>query len=99
MIGNSSCSSVASRSMNKIVNFVQDFLNARIRPVDLVDDDDRRKFGFERLHQDVTGLGQAGLRWRRPASRTPSTIFNARSTSPPKSLWPGVSTILILTPW
>ncbi len=26
---------------------------------------------------------------------TPSTIFRARSTSPPKSLWPGVSTILI----
>jgi hypothetical protein len=27
---------------------------------------------------------------------TPSTIFSARSTSPPKSLWPGVSTMLIL---
>ena len=26
---------------------------------------------------------------------TPSTIFSARSTSPPKSLWPGVSTMLI----
>ena len=26
---------------------------------------------------------------------TPSTILSARSTSPPKSLWPGVSTILI----
>ena len=29
---------------------------------------------------------------------TPSTIFRARSTSPPKSLWPGVSTMLIFTP-
>ena len=28
---------------------------------------------------------------------TPSTILSARSTSPPKSLWPGVSTMLILT--
>ena len=29
---------------------------------------------------------------------TPSTILSARSTSPPKSEWPGVSTILIFTP-
>ena len=27
---------------------------------------------------------------------TPSTMFIIRSTSPPKSAWPGVSTILIL---
>ena len=31
-------------------------------------------------------------------SRTPSAIFSTRSTSPPKSLWPGVSIILIFTP-
>ena len=30
------------------------------------------------------------------SSRTPSTIFRMRSTSPEKSAWPGVSTILIL---
>src|ERR1035437_9472537 len=30
---------------------------------------------------------------------TPSTILRARSTSPPKSLWPGVSTMLILMLW
>src|SRR5579872_6351684 len=29
---------------------------------------------------------------------TPSTILSARSTSPPKSAWPGVSTMLILPP-
>ena len=29
---------------------------------------------------------------------TPFTIFRTRSTSPPKSAWPGVSTILIFTP-
>ena len=29
---------------------------------------------------------------------TPLTIFSTRSTSPPKSAWPGVSTMLILTP-
>ena len=32
------------------------------------------------------------------SSRTPSTILRARSTSPPKSAWPGVSTMLILLP-
>ena len=30
------------------------------------------------------------------SSSTPSTIFSVRSTSPPKSAWPGVSTMLIL---
>ena len=29
---------------------------------------------------------------------TPSTIISTRSTSPPKSAWPGVSTMLILVP-
>ena len=29
---------------------------------------------------------------------TPSTIVSARSTSPPKSAWPGVSTMLSVTP-
>lgn len=33
------------------------------------------------------------------SSRTPSTIFSTRSTSPPKSAWPGVSMMLILLPW
>ena len=31
------------------------------------------------------------------SSSTPSTIVSARSTSPPKSAWPGVSTMLIFT--
>ena len=30
-------------------------------------------------------------------NNTPSTMFNTRSTSPPKSAWPGVSTMLIFT--
>ncbi len=32
------------------------------------------------------------------SSRQPSTMPSTRSTSPPKSVWPGVSTMLILTP-
>ena len=43
------------------------------------------------IYEIVCGL-------RDPSSRTPLTIFSTRSTSPPKSAWPGVSTILILTP-
>ena len=31
------------------------------------------------------------------SSMTPSTMASVRSTSPPKSAWPGVSTMLILT--
>ena len=32
------------------------------------------------------------------SSSTPSTIVSPRSTSPPKSEWPGVSTMLSFTP-
>ena len=32
-------------------------------------------------------------------STTPSTMDKARSTSPPKSAWPGVSTILMWVPF
>ncbi len=42
----------------QVVDFVQHFLNARIRPVDLVDHQNRRKLRFERLHQNVAGLRQ-----------------------------------------
>jgi len=31
------------------------------------------------------------------SSSTPSTMDRPRSTSPPKSAWPGVSTMLIVT--
>ena len=44
--------------MNKIVNFVQHFLRARVGPVDLVDDHDGRQLGFERLREHVARLRQ-----------------------------------------
>ena len=40
----------------EVVDFVEDLRRARIRPVDLVDDDDRLQLGFESFHQNVTGL-------------------------------------------
>ena len=42
----------------------------------------------------VCGNGPSAASTKRA---TPSTIERIRSTSPPKSAWPGVSTILILT--
>ena len=40
----------------------------------------------------VCGIGPS---WASMSSTTPSTIDSARSTSPPKSAWPGVSTMLM----
>jgi hypothetical protein len=42
----------------------------------------------------VCGSGPSAASTR---STTPSTIDSTRSTSPPKSAWPGVSTMLIST--
>ncbi len=42
----------------------------------------------------VCGIGPSNASTK---SKTPSAIFKTRSTSPPKSAWPGVSMILILT--
>src|SRR5215213_6178814 len=43
----------------------------------------------------VCGSGPSAASTR---SITPSTIFKTRSTSPPKSAWPGVSSMFIFTP-
>ena len=43
----------------------------------------------------VCGIGPSNASTSR---RTPSTMLRTRSTSPPKSAWPGVSTMLILMP-
>ena len=44
----------------------------------------------------VWGIGPSAASTTR---RTASTSFRTRSTSPPKSLCPGVSTMLIFVPW
>jgi hypothetical protein len=43
----------------------------------------------------VCGIGPS---WASISSTTPSTMDSARSTSPPKSAWPGVSTMLMWVP-
>ncbi len=45
----------------EIVDFVEHFLRARVRTVDFVDDDDGLEIGFERLHQNVTGLREGAF--------------------------------------
>ena len=48
-----------------------------------------------RVTKRVCGIGPS---MASTSSRTPSTIDSARSTSPPKSACPGVSTMLIRVP-
>src|SRR4030095_6174743 len=43
-------------SDKQIVEFVENFLNAGVRPVNLVDDSDNRQLGLQRLHQNVPRL-------------------------------------------
>jgi hypothetical protein len=48
-----------------------------------------------RVTKRVCGIGPSTAS---TSSSTPSTIDSTRSTSPPKSAWPGVSTMLMCTP-
>ena len=47
-----------------------------------------------RITNRVCGIGPSAAS---TSNTTPSTMRKMRSTSPPKSAWPGVSTILIFT--
>jgi len=85
---------VASRSDEEVVDFVQDFLGARIGAVNLIQHDHRRQLRRQRLLQNVTRLRQRSFA-SVDEHHNAVTMRSARSTSPPKSLWPGVSTILI----
>ncbi len=82
----------------ELFDLVHHLGDAGVGPVDLVDDQDHRQAGLERscaARSAVWGSGPSDASTR---SRTPSTMFSPRSTSPPKSAWPGVSTMLNFTP-
>jgi hypothetical protein len=49
-----------------------------------------------RVTKRVCGMGPSTAS---TSSSTPSTIDRTRSTSPPKSACPGVSTMLMCVPW
>ena len=81
----------------KLEHFVDNFIRACFRAVDLVDADDNGQIQLECFFQHEFGLRLAPSN-ASTTRITPSTIFRTRSTSPPKSAWPGVSMMLIFVP-
>ena len=79
----------------QVEHLVGDLGRPRVRPVDLVDDDDRLAgptLSALETTNLVCGIGPSAAS---TSTSAPSTILRMRSTSPPKSAWPGVSTILM----
>src|SRR5260363_101865 len=75
-----------------IKSLVDHPVGARAGPVDLVDNDNRLQpcASAFLVTKRVCGIGPSTAS---TSSSTLSTIDRTRSTSPPKSAWPGVSTI------
>ena len=95
MVGKSSWSSVASR------------LNMRSKTISCTSDG--RQFGLSTLLITTIGFSPSPMAFwstkrvcgigpskASTSSRHPSAMLSTRSTSPPKSAWPGVSMMLIL---
>src|SRR3954447_5843313 len=94
-IGNSICELFASRSRNSsYTSFTTSAGRASLRSTLLITSTTGNfsSSAFRRTNR-VCGSGPSDAS---TSSSTPSTIVRARSTSPPKSAWPGVSTMLIL---
>jgi hypothetical protein len=81
--------------MNRFQYFINDFFWTRAFTVNLVDNHDRRQVLFQRLFASTNRVCGIVPSKASTTSSTPSTIFITRSTSPPKSAWPGVSRMLI----
>ena len=96
-MGKSSCSSEAPRSaIRSKVRSTTSSGRASIRSTLLTTKMGLRSSSMAlRSTKRVCGIGPSAASTR---SRHPSTMPRTRSTSPPKSVWPGVSTMLILTP-
>jgi hypothetical protein len=87
---------VAGETQQQVVGLLLDLRDAGVGAVGLVDQQDDGQLRLERLAQHEAGLRQRALD-ASTSSTTPSTIDRPRSTSPPKSAWPGVSMTLIVT--
>src|SRR4028119_2348522 len=96
-MGKSSCSSEAPRSaMRSKVRSTTSSGRASWRSILFMTTMGLRPSSMAlRSTKRVWGMGPSAASTR---SRQPSTMPRTRSTSPPKSVWPGVSTMLILTP-
>ena len=91
-IGNSIWCVVGAEVHEQLVDVVEDLGRAGVGPVDLVERHDDRQPAGHRLLEHVAGLRQRALGGV-DEQQDASTIRSARSTSPPKSAWPGVSTM------
>ena len=94
-MGLSSCSGVASRSISSSsTSSTTSWIRWSGRSILLTTTMTRwpSSRALERTKR-VWGMGPSAASTSR---MTPLTIFRMRSTSPPKSAWPGVSTMLIL---
>ena len=93
-MGKSSCSSVASRFAKRSkISFKTSRWRSSGRSILLMATMGRRpRFRAFETTNLVCGSGPSDASTR---TITPSTMFKMRSTSPPKSAWPGVSTMLM----
>jgi hypothetical protein len=80
----------------KAVYFVENFFGPGIVAINFIDDGDKRQSQVQGFFSTkrVCGKGPSEASTRRIA---PFTMLSARSTSPPKSAWPGVSRMFTLT--
>ena len=94
MIGKSSCSSLASRFAKRSnTSFTTSLWRSSGRSILLMQTMGRRPILSAFCSTNlVCGIGPSAASTRRTA---PSTMLRMRSTSPPKSAWPGVSTMLM----
>ena len=81
----------------QLVRLVDDLGDTGVGPVDLVDHQDHRHVGASRALRSTNRVCGSGPSAASTSKTIPSTIVSARSTSPPKSAWPGVSTMLSVT--
>ena len=72
----------------KVVHLVQNFFGTRVGAINLVDADNSRQPRFSAFLSTKRVCG-SGPSQASTNSSTPSTIESVRSTSPPKSEWPG----------
>ena len=81
----------------ELLDLVDDLGDAGVGAVDLVDHEDHRQLAPRGPCAARSGSAGSGPSEASTSSSTPSTIDRPRSTSPPKSAWPGVSMMLIFT--
>ena len=96
-VGKSSCSSVASRATNrsKTSSWTSSARASGLSILLITTMGFNPSFNALAVTNLVCGIGPSAAS---TSNSTPSTMPRMRSTSPPKSAWPGVSTILIRTP-